>query len=153
MYTDKHIYIRLTNSHIYIKICLKMVDIKIRIVITYKRGKKAFDIELAVQDCICNVCFLNLSKIHGYSIYTLYPFGIIEIFHINKSEQTNFQFLDGLAWQNQYAFPKVLIEHLIFKNNFIFLFFPKIKRSQKAEEEKAVYHMLPFPFPLCSIIL
>ena len=50
-----------------------------------------------------------------------------------------------MAWQNQYAFPKVLIEHLIFKNNSIFLFFPKIKRSQKTEEEKAVDHMLPFP--------
>lgn len=44
MYTYKHIYIRLTNSHIYIKICLKMVNIKIRVVVTYKRGKKVFDI-------------------------------------------------------------------------------------------------------------
>lgn len=44
MYTYKYIYIRLTNSQIYIKICLKMVNIKIRVVITYKRGKKAFDI-------------------------------------------------------------------------------------------------------------
>lgn len=60
--------------------------------------------ELAVQDCICNVCFLNLSKIHGYSIYALYPFGIIEIFHLNKPEQTNFQFLNGLA--KSICFPK-----------------------------------------------
>ena len=79
MYTDKHIYIRLTNSHIYIKICLKMVDIKIRIVITYKRGKKAFDIELAVQDCICNVCFLNLSKIKKVFNYALLVFNLCSL--------------------------------------------------------------------------
>lgn len=35
-------------------------------------------LELGVQICIYDVCFLNLDNLHVYSLYVLYTFGITE---------------------------------------------------------------------------
>lgn len=61
-------------------------------------------LELGVQICIYDVCFLNLDNLHVYSLYVLCTFGITEIFHNKTPEQTNFQFWDGLV--KSIYFPK-----------------------------------------------
>lgn len=59
---------------------------------------------LAVQGCICNVCFFNLDDKHVYSLHARYAFGITKMFHNKNAEQTNFQLWDDLA--KSISFPK-----------------------------------------------